>query len=103
MTPKEYWDKLSAAIKSNNHKEASDVINDYINFALNEISRFCEAHVNAQTISFWVYALREVSDIYSKYEDDSGKALIAFYDKYADKDVKVITMPDWKVKDNAET
>ena len=35
MTPREYLDKLNAAMKSNNVKESTNVINEYVNFALN--------------------------------------------------------------------
>lgn len=53
MTPREYLDKLNAAMKSNNVKESTNVINEYVNFALNEIATFCNAHVNTQTVSIW--------------------------------------------------
>ena len=102
MTPREYLDKLNAAMKSNNVKESTNVINEYVNFALNEIATFCNAHVNTQTVSIWVYALREVSKIYSKYESDAGKALMAFFDKHANKDVEVFAMSALEEENDAE-
>ena len=103
MTPREYWKRMcNAAEADDTGKGAAEVVKDYVRFAIGEIQKTCNGNVSNMTAWMWVYALRKVADIFDSQTSKSEKALMESFDKCANFDVLIATLPDLEGMDNVE-
>ena len=94
MTPREFWRRLRDAADADDGKRMVGVIEDYVDFAIGEIEKVCNGNVSDKTAWMWVYALREIADIFDSKTSESDKALMEGLDACAKVNVMIATMPD---------
>lgn len=94
MTPREFMRRMRDAAAAEDGKRMVGVIEDYVDFAINEIKKVCNGNVSDKTAWMWVYALRKIADIFDSKTGESDKALMESLDACAKVNVMIATMPD---------